>query len=104
MIMVRTLPLLVVALVFVFLASAPLLAADAKTHEGIVVKAGDGKLTMTLKDGTNEHSHNVAKDAVITCGGKTCALEDLKKGYTIKVTMENREGKMVATRIDGMKP
>ena len=97
--MVRTLPLLVVALVFVFLAGAPVLADDAKTHEGVVVKAADGKLTMTDKDGKNEHSHDVAKDATITCGGKECKLEDLKRGYSVKVTTEKKDDKVWATKI-----
>ena len=59
----------------------------AGTHEGKVVKVEAGKLTMTDKDGKNEHSHAVAKDAKITIDGKDGKLTDLKKGDKITVTM-----------------
>lgn len=99
----RVLPLMVLALAFVFLTSAPVVAEDAKSHEGVVVKAGDGKLTMTDKDGKNEHSHDVAADAKISCNGKECKLEDLKKGTQVRVTVDKKEGKDVATKIVGKK-
>ena len=100
----RVLLTLVTALALALLA-APALAADKdSTHEGTVVKAGDGKLTMTDKDGKNEHSHNVATDAAITCEGKKCKLADLKKGYTVKVTLGKQDGKDVATKIEAKKP
>ena len=84
----------------VFLTTAPILAEDAKTHEGLVVKAGDGKLTMTDKDGKNQHTHDVAADAKISCDGKECKLEDLKKGTKIKVTTKKGDEK-TALRIEG---
>jgi hypothetical protein len=93
----RTLPLLVAALVLTLLVSSPALAAD-KTHEGIVVKAGAAKLTMTDKDGGNKQTHNVASDAKITCDGKECKLEDLKEGCSVKVTTD--DAKKVATKIE----
>src|SRR5262245_38556451 len=74
----RMLALFVAALAFTLLAGAGGLAADEKTHDGMVVKAGDGKLTMTDKDGKNEHTHMVARDAKITCDGKECKLDDLQ--------------------------
>jgi hypothetical protein len=61
------------------------------THSGVVVSAADGKLTMTDKDGKNEHSHDVAADAKISCDGKECKLEDLKKGCTVKVTTKEKK-------------
>jgi len=73
------------------------------THSGTVVKAGDGKLTMTDKDGKNEHTHDVAKDAKITCEGKECKLEDLQKGFIVTVTLENKGDKKVATRLEAKK-
>ena len=76
---------------------APVLAAD---HEGLVVKAGDGKITMTDKDGQNEHTHDVDKDAQITCDGKACKLEDLKKGFMVKVSAEKKGDKSVALKIE----
>ena len=86
------------------LATTPVVAQDkATTHEGIVVKAGDGKLTMTDKDGKKEHSHEVARDAKIICDGKECKLDDLKKGFTVKVTTDKKDGKEMATRIEAKK-
>lgn len=61
------------------------------THSGVVVSAAGGKLTMTDKDGKNEHSHDVAADAKISCDGKECKLEDLKKGCTVKVTVKEKK-------------
>jgi hypothetical protein len=75
----------------------------ANPHEGIVVKAGEGKLTMTDKDGKNEHTHQVARDAQITCDGKQCRLEDLKQGFQIKVTVEKRGNLETATKIEAKK-
>jgi hypothetical protein len=61
-------------------------SAQDKTHEGKIVKAGDGKLTMTLKDGKKEHTHEVAKTAKITLDGKKAKLDDLKDGMPVTVT------------------
>ena len=97
----RTLPLIVAALAFVLLASAPVRAAeDGDTHDGTVVKAADGKLTMTDKD-SKEHSHAISEDVKITCDGKKCKLEDLKEGTKVKVTTKKDGAKTVVTRIDG---
>ena len=74
-----------------------------ETHEGIVVKVEDAKLTMTDNDGKNEHSHDVAVDAKITCDGKECKLKDLEKGYKVKVTTEMKDSKRVATMIEAKK-
>ena|SRR5262245_39647811 len=72
-----------------------------KTHEGKVVKAGDGKLTMTLKDGTKQHTHEVAKNAKITLDGKQAKLEDLKKDMAVTVTTNASN---VATAIEARSP
>lgn len=95
----RVLPLLAL-LALVCLVSAPALAADENTHEGLVVKAADGKLTMTDKEGKKEHTHPVAKDARITLDGKAAKLEDLKKGFKVKVTTEGKGEKEMATKIE----
>jgi len=103
----RVVPLFVAALVLALAAGLPVRADKEKdkdkdgTHEGKVVKAGDGKLTMTDKDGKKEHTHEVAKDATITCDGKKCKLEDLKAGFTVRVTTD-KDGK-VATKIEAKK-
>lgn len=73
------------------------LAGDDKVHEGKVVKAGDGKLTMTFKGDEKKHTHDVAKDAKITLDGKPAKLDDLKEGYQVKVTMD---AKHVVTKIE----
>jgi hypothetical protein len=76
--------------------STVVFAADETTAEGTVVKAGDGKLTIQDKD-KKEHSCEVAKDAKITCDGKVCKLDDLKKGVKVKVTVKDKK----ATKIEG---
>ena len=58
------------------------------------------KLTMTGKDGKNEHTHLVPATAMITYDGKVCRLQDLKKGMQIAVTMEKRGDKTLVTRVD----
>ena len=78
---------LVAVLAVMLLMGQAVVAAD-DSHEGIVVKAGDGKLTMTDKDGKNEHMHKVAAETKITCDGKPCKLEDLKEGFQVKVTLK----------------
>ncbi len=75
------------------------LALAADKHEGKVVEAGKGKLTMTDMDGSNQHSHTVATNAKITRDGKTAKLDDLKKGDVINVTLGEQSGKPVATEI-----
>src|SRR5262245_20538378 len=95
----RALPLLLLAVAFVFLASGPVLADDAKSHEGLVVSAGAGKLTMTDKDGKNEHSHQVAADARISRDGKECQLADLRKGDKVTVQVQKKADKEQAIRI-----
>ena len=77
-------------------ASASIAAKDDATHSGVVVSAGEGKLTMSDKDGKNEHSHDVAADAKVSCDGKECKLEDLKKGASVKVTIKDKK----ATKIE----
>jgi len=101
----RVLPLFLAVLALFVLAGAPALAEKDKddTHAGLVVKAGDGKLTMTDKAGKNEHTHDVAKDAKITCDGKECKLEELQKGVSITVTTGKQGDKKVATRIEAKK-
>lgn len=88
----RILPLCFAVLALAILASQPVLAADEETHEGLVVKAGGAKLTMTMKGEEKEHTHAVAKDAKITLDGKAVKLEDLKKGYHVEVTMHGDHG------------
>ena len=84
----RCLPLFAAAL-FAFVAQ-PLSGADDKVHEATVVKAGEGKITLTFKGDEKKHEHDVAKDAKITLDGKDAKLEDLKEGATVKATMDDK--------------
>lgn len=70
------------------------------TQQGIVVRAGQGKLIMTDAVGRNEQTHVVAADARVTCDARPCKVDELQKGYTVKVVTERRGDIQVATRID----
>lgn len=96
-----------VVLAALVLVAVPFASADDPkkegTHQGLVVKAGNNQLTMTDMAGKNEHTHPVADTATIMCDGKVCKLEELEKGVTVKVTLERKEDKMVATKIEATK-
>jgi len=80
----------------------PVYGDDTKpgTHEGKIVKAEAGKLTMTDKEGKNQHTHDVATDAKITLNGKDAKITDLKAGQKVKVTTEKKGDNTVAVRIE----
>ncbi|MCE9554148.1 MAG: hypothetical protein K8T91_12335 [Planctomycetes bacterium] len=59
-----------------------------KTHDGVVVSAADGKLTMSMSDGS-EHSHMIGANVAISINGQAAKLTDLKKGDKITVTTDN---------------
>jgi Cu/Ag efflux protein CusF len=84
---------------------SPAFADETKpgTHEGKVVKAEAGKLTMTDKDGKNEHTHVIPADAKVTCDGKECKVEELKPGSPVKVTAEKKDDKVVVVRVEAKK-
>lgn len=92
----RSLPVYLVALALALFVSQPVFADD-KAHEGKVVKVGDGKLTMTFKGDEKKHTHDVAKDAKITLDDKPAKLADLKEGFHVKVTMDDKH---VLTKIE----
>ena len=76
--MSRFLPFCFAVFALAVLASQPVFAADEKeVHEGLIVKAGGAKLTMTMKGEEKEHTHAVAKDAKITLDGKAAKLGNL---------------------------
>src|SRR5262245_27626758 len=97
----RTLSSVLAVLALVCFVSQAAVAQKDKqnTHSGVVVKVSDGKLTMSDKDGKNQHMHKVSPAAKITCDGKDCKLSDLKEGYQVTVTYENDADK-TATKID----
>lgn len=77
-----------IALVAAFLfLSGPASPGEKDHHDGTVVKAGKGKLAMTFKGETKEHTHDVAPKAKITLDGQKARLEDLKAGYHVHVHM-----------------
>jgi hypothetical protein len=95
--MSRWLPVCLAVVVLALFVAQPAMAAA--THEGKVVTAANGKLTMTDKDG-KQMSHAVAPTARITLDGKACKLEDLKAGFTVKVTVDKAiDGKEQAVQI-----
>jgi hypothetical protein len=63
--------------------------AEQKSHECWVVNNTAGKLTMTMEDGSKQHTHAVPPAAKVTIDGKPAKLEDLKEHYHIKVTTDN---------------
>lgn len=63
--------------------------ASAEDHEGKVVKAGDGKLTMIVKDYKKEQAINVSKHAKITLNGAAAKLDELKAGFSVEVTIHH---------------
>jgi Cu/Ag efflux protein CusF len=73
------------------------------THEGKVVKAEEGKLTMKDKDGKNEHTHMIGADAKVTLDGKASRLVDLKAGFPVKITVEQKGDKNVVTKVEATK-
>jgi uncharacterized protein (TIGR03000 family) len=77
---------------------APSLAADVKPLDGMVVKAGDGKITLSFKAEKETKTYDVAKDAKIMLDGKDCKLGDLKANFFVKVFCDD---KFVVTKIDG---
>jgi hypothetical protein len=88
----------IAALGLAAMVNQPVLAAAV--HEGIVVRVTADKLTMTDLEGKNEHSHAVSRNTIITCDGKECRLEDLKKGFIVKVTTtpDEREATKIEAR------
>jgi hypothetical protein len=97
----RVLSVFLVTLALTVWASAPAGAADM--HQGKVVEVGAGKLTMTDMAGKNQHSHEVATDAAISCEGKKCGLSDVKVGDMVTVTTDMKDGKTMATKIEAKK-
>lgn len=82
---------MLLSLVVVGLGATLAVAADpaegTKTHAGVVVSAADGKLTMSMSDGS-EHSHLIGANVAITIDGEAAKLTDLKKGDKISVTTD----------------
>ena len=89
------------ALVAAIVVSTAAGAADPVTHEGMVVSAGGGMLTMKDKGG-KDSTHTVGSEVKITVNGKLGKLEDLKLGMPIRLTTDGAKVLTVAT-IDELK-
>ena len=94
----RILPLLLASVALVVVVGQTALAHEA-THEGKVVKVESGKLTMTRNADKKQQQHTmtVAASATITLDGKTAKLDDLKEGFHVKVTNDDKH---VVTKIE----
>ena len=77
-------------LIFATMFGAPLLAAEGKVHEATVVSAGDGKITLTIQGDDAKHTHDVSPDAMINLDKKEVKLEDLKEGFPVKATIDDK--------------
>jgi hypothetical protein len=73
--------------------------ADPNIHEGTLVKVDGDQLTMTDKQGKNEHTHTVAANAKVTCDAKECKLADLKPGAKLKLTTKDGD-KTTALKVE----
>ena len=95
--MFRLLSTLLVGLVLTSFASVSL-AVD-EVHEGKVLQAKDGKISLQDKDGNSE-VFTVAADAKITLDGKSVKLEEITSGNVATVTVKTAGDKKTATVID----
>ena len=66
---------------------------------GTVSNVDAHSITITDNNG-KDRKLMVEKDAEITCNGKTCKLEDLKNGATVKVLVKKDGDNQVASRIE----
>jgi hypothetical protein len=94
-------PLTVFCLLYCLLGLAfPRETLARETLEGKVIKAAAGKLTIVDRQDKNEQSHSVASDAVITCDGKACKLDDLAEGMWVKATTQKKGDRTLVTKIE----
>lgn len=96
--MIRLLSILLVGLALTSFASAAVVAVD-EVHEGKVLQAKDGKISLQDKDGNSE-VFEVAPDAKILLDGKAVKLEEIAIGNIAKVTVKTVGDKKTATMID----
>jgi hypothetical protein len=78
------------------------LAEEADTHEGLVVSAGAGKLSMTGVDG-KDHSYEIGDMVKITVNGHMGKLDDLKTGARIRVTTDKTGHALNVATVDATK-
>jgi hypothetical protein len=71
----------------VTLAEAKAHKAEHLSHAGAFVSTSAGKLVMVGRNG-KDHTYPLAKDVKVMVNGKAGALDVLKKGTPIRVTMD----------------
>lgn len=76
------------------------MVSAADTHQGKVVEASAGKLTMTDMAGKNQHTHDITADTTVSRDGKVAMLTDLKAGDTVTITMEKKGEKPAVTKVE----
>lgn len=93
----HTSPLAMIVLFVFALIAQPSVSVDEKTksHDGVVMSATAGKLTMTDREGKNEHTHEVTLVAKVTLNGQPVQLAQLMKGDMVSVT-QDPEGKVIS--------
>jgi hypothetical protein len=94
----RLLPVVVLSAILALNSGCARSAADS--HQGKVVEAGNGKLTMTDAAGGNRHTHDIPAEVTITCAGRPCGLVELKPGTTVTVITEAKNGTIQVTKIE----
>lgn len=77
-------------------------ADEADTHDGVVVSAGNGRLSMTATDG-KQQSYEIGEMVKITVNGHMGRLEDLKVGARIRVTSDKNGRVMDVATLDSNK-
>ena len=95
--MIRLLSCFLLGLVLSTSVAASIAADDI--HEGRVLQAKDGKISLQDKDGNSE-VFAVAADAKITLDGKPVKLDEIPNGSVAKVTVKTVGDKKTATLIE----
>ncbi len=91
----RAIPFVLIALTLL----AVNIALAGNVHQVTIVQAGAGKLTCVDGNGS-QHTIKVAANAKITCDGKTCKLEELRKDFKAAVTGERIDDEKTITSIE----
>lgn len=76
--------------------------ADPQVHEGMVVSASTGQLSMRAADG-KEHMFKTNDMTRITVNGKPGKLEDLKSGMAIRVMLDAMKQVTAISTVDDRK-
>ncbi|WP_425617354.1 hypothetical protein NA78x_001028 [Anatilimnocola sp. NA78] len=86
----------------VYASSETQAAAEPQLHEGTVVSAGTGQVSMKTADG-KEHVFKTNDTTRITVNGKPGKLEDLKPGIQIRVMTDQMNKVTSISTVDDRK-